>query len=251
MSEILKLAYTYKIKYGKSFDIKAFLDAARQSRASSLNPNDFMRNKQDKSDKKSSKPKKNKKKPPKLKQNGGGFSMDFSNGKCIARGFGCHKGTELSAENAYQLFMLMNQQMNAKWESEKTPPEDRIGILSVSPYDKNKDKIMKDCFKAAIESNIIMAGDLPKDKEFYAQIKKEFFKNPKNAEKDWNRLTRFVPPAYLPIEKNQDKDKDNKSSSQENKKLTPVQDQDKNKNNKRSPLSPSALAAIQARAGGR
>lgn len=227
MSEILKLAYEYKVKYGKSFDIKAFLDTARQSRASSLNPNDFMRNEQDKSDKKSSEPKKDKKKRPKLKQNGGGFSMDFLNGKCVARGFGCHKGTELSAKNAYQLFMLMNQQMNAKWESEKTPPEDRIGTLSVPPHDKNKDKIMKDCFKAAIESNIIMAGDLPKDKEFYAQIKKEFFKNPKNAEKDWDRLTRFVPPAYLPVEKDQDKDK----------------------NNKRPSLSPSALAAIRTRAG--
>ncbi len=45
--------------------------------------------------------------------------MDFSNGKCVARGFGRHKGTELSAKNSYQLFMMMNRQMNAQWESEK------------------------------------------------------------------------------------------------------------------------------------
>lgn len=228
MSEILKLAYEYKVKYGKSFDIKAFLDTAKQGNASSLNPGDFVREKDNKPKKEKEK---NKKKPPKLKQNGGGFYMDFSNGKCVARGFGRHKGTELSAKNSYQLFMMMNRQMNAQWESEKKPPEERIATLSVPPHAKNRDKIMKDCFKAAVESNIIINGDLPKDKEFYAQMKKEFFKNRENTEKDWNRLTRFVSPAYLPAEKDQDKDKD--------------------KNNKQSPLLPAALAARRARAGGR
>ncbi len=228
MSEILKLAYEYKVKYGKSFDIKAFLDAAKQGNASSLNPGDFVREKDNKPKKEKEK---NKKKPPKLKQNGGGFYMDFSNGKCVARGFGRHKGTELSAKNSYQLFMMMNRQMNAQWESEKKPPEERIATLSVPPHAKNRDKIMKDCFKAAIESNIIMNGDLPKDKEFYAQMKKEFFKNRENTEKDWNRLTRFVSPAYLPAEKDQDKDKD--------------------KNNKQFPLLPAALAARRARDSGR
>ena len=50
MSEVLKLAYEYKVKYGRSFDVKSFLEAARQGNASSLNPNDFMRNKRKKED---------------------------------------------------------------------------------------------------------------------------------------------------------------------------------------------------------
>lgn len=32
MSEILNLAYKYKLEYGKSFDIKAFLDAAKKTK---------------------------------------------------------------------------------------------------------------------------------------------------------------------------------------------------------------------------
>ena len=58
-------------------------------------------------------------------------------------------------------------------------------------------------------------------------MKKEFFKNPKNTEKDWNRLTQFVPPAYLPVEKDQNKDK------------------------KQPSFSSVTLAALQARAAGR
>lgn len=227
MSEVLNLAYKYKLEYGKSFDIKAFLDAAKKNKAATLNPGDFIRKQQNDKPKQDKNKKKDKKKPPKLKQNGGGFEMDFSNGKCAARGFGCHKGTELSAKNAYQLFMQMNKLMNARWESEKKPPEDRVATLYIPPHEKNKDTIMKDCFKAAINSNIIMNGQLPEDKEFYARMKKEFLQNPKNKEQDWKRLTRFVPPAYLPAEKDQDK------------------------NNKKQPLSPSALAAMRARAGGR
>lgn len=229
MSEILNLAYKYKLEYGKSFDIKAFLDAAKKNKAATLNPGNFLRKQQnDKQKQKQNKNKqKDKKKTPKLKQNGGGFEMDFSNGKCVARGFGSHQGTELSAKNAYQLFMQMNKLMNAQWESEKKPPEDRVATLYVPSHERNKDTIMKDCFKAAINSNIIMNGHLPEDKEFYARMKKEFLQNPKNKEQDWKRLTRFVPPAYMPAEKDQDK------------------------NNKKQPLSPSALAAMRARAGGR
>lgn len=231
MSEILNLAYKYKLEYGKSFDIKAFLDAAKKNKAATLNPGNFLRKQQN--DKQKQKQNKNKqedkKKTPKLKQNGGGFEMDFSNGKCVARGFGSHQGTELSAKNAYQLFMQMNKLMNAQWESEKKPPEDRVATLYVPSHERNKDTIMKDCFKAAINSNIIMNGHLPEDKEFYARMKKEFLQNPKNKEQDWKRLTRFVPPAYMPAEKDQDQDK----------------------NNKKQPLSPSALAAMRARAGGR
>lgn len=231
MSEILNLAYKYKLEYGKSFDIKAFLDAAKKNKAATLNPGNFLRKQQnDKQKQKQNKNKqKDKKKTPKLKQNGGGFEMDFSNGKCVARGFGSHQGTELSAKNAYQLFMQMNKLMNAQWESEKKPPEDRVATLYVPSHERNKDTIMKDCFKAAINSNIIMNGHLPEDKEFYARMKKEFLQNPKNKEQDWKRLTRFVPPAYMPAEKDQDQDK----------------------NNKKQPLSPSALAAMRARASGR
>lgn len=231
MSEILNLAYKYKLEYGKSFDIKAFLDAAKKNKAATLNPGNFLRKQQNDKQKqnKNKNKQKDKKKTPKLKQNGGGFEMDFSNGKCVARGFGSHQGTELSAKNAYQLFMQMNKLMNAQWESEKKPPEDRVATLYVPSHERNKDTIMKDCFKAAINSNIIMNGHLPEDKEFYARMKKEFLQNPKNKEQDWKRLTRFVPPAYMPAEKDQDQDK----------------------NNKKQPLSPSALAAMRARAGGR
>ncbi len=232
MSEVLKLAYEYKVKYGRSFDVKSFLEAARQGNASSLNPNDFMRNKRKKEDyKKKDDDDKKKKKPPKLKQNGGGFNMNLSDGNCSADGFGAHKGKKLFAKNPYELFMLMNQQMNALWDAEKTPQEKRMAELYVPPHAKNREKTMKDCFKAALDSNIILRGSLPKDREFYAQMKKEFFKNPKNAEKDWKRLTQFVPPAYLPVEKDQNKDQ--------------------NKDNKKQPLSPAALAALQARAAGR
>lgn len=229
MSEILNLAYKYKLEYGKSFDIKAFLDAAKKNKAATLNPGNFLRKQQNDKQKQNKNKQKDKKKTPKLKQNGGGFEMDFSNGKCVARGFGSHQGTELSAKNAYQLFMQMNKLMNAQWESEKKPPEDRVATLYVPSHERNKDTIMKDCFKAAINSNIIMNGHLPEDKEFYARMKKEFLQNPKNKEQDWKRLTRFVPPAYMPAEKDQDQDK----------------------NNKKQPLSPSALAAMRARASGR
>lgn len=231
MTSALNFLWKYKQQYGANFDAIAFMEAAAKGNVASLNPDDFLKDRS-----KTALPKKiddknkdkNKDKDggkPKIGNDGGGYNLDFSDDRCTAEGFGDQAGMDLATGNPRAMFMLINKNFNAKFDRENVPPEKRIADLSVPPYDKNYEKITRAAFKAALDSNIILSGSLPKSKKFYAQLKQDFMKDPKHTEKDWARLTNFVPPKYLP------------------------RDEEKDKNAKKTAIRPDVLAARKARTG--
>ena len=241
MTFALNLLWKYQQQYGSNFDTTAFMDAAAKGNAASLNPDDFLKdrlkknapekiddkdkNKDKNKDKDKDKDKKKDDGKPKIGGGNGGYNLDFSNGQCTAEGFGSHAGQDLAAGNPRAMFMLICKNFNAEFDRENLPPEERITELSIPPHDKNYEKITRAAFKASVDSNIILAGSLPKDKAFYAQLKQDFMKNPKHTEKDWARLTSFVPPKYLP------------------------RDAEKDKNANKTAIRPDVLAAKRARTG--
>lgn len=235
MTSALNFLWKYKQQYGANFDAIAFMDAAAKGNVASLNPDDFLKDRSktalpkkidDKNkDKNKDKDKDKNGGKPKIGGGNGGYNLDFSNGQCTAEGFGSHAGQDLAAGNPRAMFMLICKNFNAEFDRENLPPEERITELSIPPHDKNYEKITRAAFKASVDSNIILAGSLPKDKAFYAQLKQDFMKNPKHTEKDWARLTSFVPPKYLP------------------------RDAEKDKNANKTAIRPDVLAAKRARTG--
>ena len=235
MTSALNFLWKYKQQYGANFDAIAFMDAAAKGNVASLNPDDFLKDRSKtalskKIDDKNKDKNKDKDKDktggkPKIGGGNGGYNLDFSNGQCTAEGFGSHAGQDLAAGNPRAMFMLICKNFNAEFDRENLPPEERITELSIPPHDKNYEKITRAAFKASVDSNIILAGSLPKDKAFYAQLKQDFMKNPKHTEKDWARLTSFVPPKYLP------------------------RDAEKDKNANKTAIRPDVLAAKRARTG--
>lgn len=235
MTSALNFLWKYKQQYGANFDAIAFMEAAAKGNVASLNPDDFLKDRSktalskkidDKNkDKNKDKDKDKNGGKPKIGGGNGGYNLDFSNGQCTAEGFGSHAGQDLAAGNPRAMFMLICKNFNAEFDRENLPPEERITELSIPPHDKNYEKITRAAFKASVDSNIILAGSLPKDKAFYAQLKQDFMKNPKHTEKDWARLTSFVPPKYLP------------------------RDAEKDKNANKTAIRPDVLAAKRARTG--
>ncbi len=177
-----KLKDELKTKYGDNFDEKKFeVTAAGKSLEGlkSLNENLFQKEKDDNDH---------------LAGFSGAnlnFNVAFKDGQYTAEG---PNGEIIKNKDLDDFHKQLAQKCKNQFTKENNPKGFVIFRLG---EDKNcpvsDEKYMESVARNFINEGVAIAGDLPKNPEFWNNLKQEYLQNKENTEEIWNNLTRYVP----------------------------------------------------------
>lgn len=178
--KIIETAKKYKEKFGKPFNIKRFIDDAtkakeNQKTSEHLKPEDYIE----------------KKGGPDFSFGGNlSFSSSFENGKFMAKS---PDGQIIEAQTHYELCeKVVNAFKNANKNNDR-PTSVYFDMKNKSLGGVTPEQRKKDFAMAAIRNGVIPKGDIPLDKEFWQQMKNEYFSNKENSPEMWEKLTQHIP----------------------------------------------------------